>query len=220
MKHTTESAIFCCDIGSVRRAAFGWARTIGDGPVEGGRDIDACADHIRRALDRGMRVALGIEAPLFLPVPPDRAGLSLGRTGERDRSCFAPSGGYVATLGIHELAYLLQCISGTVTLDWGVWAEGKANLLIWEAFVSGAAHTDIGDHVADAATAVVEFRSRIATGELSSDVSIEEPRRVLSLAGTALLWSGLAADLAILSQATIVVKPTVPYLGAVSPIAE
>lgn len=78
-------------------------------------------------------------------------------------------------------------------------------LVVWEAFVSGKAkHRSAADpHIDDARVAVAEFASRLAEGDVLSD--IDEPN-VLNLAGAALLASGLTEDVALLTQACVVVR--------------
>lgn len=215
--------VYCADVGSVPGGSFGWARAsreAGVTRVKGGPSIDAMLHHLADDIERGQSVSLGIEAPLFLPVPSAASGLSRGRDGDRDRSCFAPAGGYVTTLGLHELAYLLRRLkirvpSVRTALDWSAWSASTAPpLLVWEAFVSGHAHTTTGDHAQDAASGAVQFLDDLGTG-LTSAVTVKAPCEVFSLAGAALLWAGLTADIAALREPTLVVKPTKPWGGAI-----
>ena len=64
---------------------------------------------------------------------------------------FAPAGLAVTTLGLHEAAWILRGLhqrSGSLveyTVDWQQdWRspDQRAKLLVWEAFVSAAAHGD------------------------------------------------------------------------------
>lgn len=223
-------SVFCIDVGSVqfgwrqRRGCprvwsngFGWVRAT-HSDVIGNNCMDDCVAHLASDVADGRPIALGLESPLFLPVPRTADALSRGREGERDRSCFAPAGGYVATLGLHELAYVISAVPGiAATLDWTGWQnEPKDEMLIWEAFVSGTAHTESDDHVADAATAAVEFLARLRGSGLCSDVTVAEGHEALSLAGAALLWAGAADDVAILHAPTLVVKPTDAHRVVVS----
>lgn len=148
--------VYCADVGSVKAepSRFGWARAVKHGgapSVKGGTQIDILLKLLEDDIRKGEAVTLGIESPLFLPVPSTSAGLSAGRKREGDRSCFAPAGGYVALLGLHELAFLLSQLRAraatlAVTLDWESWRPvSGAPLLLWEAFVSGSAHTKIGE---------------------------------------------------------------------------
>jgi len=156
-------AIYACDVGSVRSGTFAWARVEpGDGAPVASADIDDLVTRLVQDATDGMSIALGFESPLFMPVPANSGDLSCGRCGEGNRSMFAPAGAAVATLGIHEAAWILRAIhrqTHEYTLDWNAWPpEGATRaLLLWEAFVSGAAHGDT--HERDAATAAVFFRT-------------------------------------------------------------
>lgn len=216
----SDAVVFCCDIGSVKQGAFGWVRTeVSASRIRGGKDIDACESLLQQDLRAGRRVALGIESPLFLPIPAGSNGLSRGRKGDGDRSCFAPAGGYVATLGVHELAYLLRNLTGVAaTTDAEAWLKGGPRLLVWEAFVSGPAHTQTNDHTADAATAAAEFVARYRRQTLVSDVTLYPKSRSFSLAGAVLLWAGQAGSARVLESEPLVVKPSEPFVGVVEPV--
>ena len=218
---------YCLDVGSVRRGAFGWARAhreAGTMCVKGGPKPDDLTDLMAGDIREGRPVTLGIVSPLFLPVPRQAKGLSAGRDREGNRSCFAPTGGYVATLGLHELAYVLARLKAGIpdlraTIDWRAWRTSmRSSMLVWEAFVTGKGHSSSGDHVQDAASAATLFLERLET-DLQSDVTVEEPRDVLSLAGAALLWAGLATDLANLRRAALVVQPLAPWPGEIKRLA-
>jgi hypothetical protein len=157
---------FCVDVGSTKKGNFGWARARrrdGEAEVVGGNNIDDCVKQIRSVVGPNTDVALGLEAPLWLPVPSAAEGLSAGRDGEADRSCFAMIGGYVATLAVHQLAYILRGIGrdesvARCTLDWRTWPGARGEVLIWEAMVSKGPHarSERDGHsldVLDAATA-------------------------------------------------------------------
>ncbi len=196
------------------------ARALAGLNVKAGTSIDALVALMADDLHAGRPVSLGIEAPLFLPVPRTTDGLSRGRDGEGGRSCFAPSGGYVSTLGLHELAYLLARLKERVpdlaaTLDWTTWRLGSC-VLVWEAFVSKAAHTTTGNHAEDAATAAVMFLDELDRG-MTSDVTVRPPREVFSLAGAALLWTGLAKTLDELRRPTLVLRPSERWNGRIEP---
>lgn len=123
--------IYACDIGSTlgKQPSFAWARLVGgdDEPPEGGRSISQLVEHLSRDLASGATVALGFEAPLFIPVPPAERPecLSQRRENEGQRSWSAPAGRYVATLAMHQappgnrtVAALNLCIHGRcVVLD-------------------------------------------------------------------------------------------------------
>jgi hypothetical protein len=65
------------DIG--RRENTGWAV---EGPKSSeGKDIDECVDALAAALNDGP-LALGFEAPMFVPLHQDAKNLTRGRNGE------------------------------------------------------------------------------------------------------------------------------------------
>lgn len=213
--------IYACDIGSVRAGTFAWARALpGMGNPCASQDIDALARRLVEDVNASMSVALGFECPLFMPVPGESDRLNCGRQGEGNRSMFAPAGAAVATLGLHEAAWILRQIRERVpapprySLDWCAWPpEGEVpHLLLWEAFVSGAAHDD--SHERDAATAVAFFRTNEQDLNAANAVAADRP---LSMVHTAALWAGWATDLDRLHQACLVLKPEQRYEGDIDP---
>ena len=59
-------AIYCADIGSVKRGNFGWAVVHGD-RRRGGNDIAELVDDVVDSLAAGIKVALGFECPYGFP---------------------------------------------------------------------------------------------------------------------------------------------------------
>jgi hypothetical protein len=133
---------------------------------------------------------------------------------------FAPAGAAVATLGVQAVAWILHQIRDRVgvvlqySLDWNAWpGEGNArSLLLWEAFVSGAAHSD--SHERDAATAAVFFRDKEQDLNGVNAVMADQP---LSMVHAVALWAGWASDLDRLHQACLVLRPEQPYEGQINP---
>ncbi len=218
-----ELTTYCCDVGSTKRGRFAWVRVSGSGPaVRGGASISDCAERMRADLAARRVVTLGFECPLFIPVPSDRDCPGVGRVGDKNRSCFAPAGGYVATLGLQQLAYLLRTVRQRAApavrarLDWTTWTRGDPDeVLLWEAFVSGPGHTRDGDHRRDAATAALCFWEMCRSGSLSTAVRAGGPDTTLSLVGAASLWAGWTEDLGVLRQPVLVVKPEQPCVAAI-----
>jgi len=205
--------IYAIDVGSTipgrSGVAFAWS-SVDDNAYEvrtGSCPGDLVGDIAARISERES-VALGIEAPLFIPVPNDKANLSKGRVNERDRSWAAPAGGYVAALAVHQCAWLLRELYGScgqlcrITAEPEAWyrrAVTQPVIFCWEAFVSGPAH---GKHAEDARTAAMYFHAHQA--QLVSAVSAENP---LSLFGAAVLWSGWSDDSRWLKQPLVVLRP-------------
>lgn len=219
-------AIYVCDVGSTRSdpPKFGWARILPEHPTEvvGSSNIRALASCLEEDLRGGRSVALGFEAPLFMPVPDQAEDLSRGRTGEGSRSMFAPAGSAVATLGLHQAAWILRRLflscgeECSFTLDRAEWPPvGPRPLLFcWEAFVSQAAHSAslTGADIQDAATAAKEFLISEDDLGAANAVKTELP---LSMIGAAALWSGWATEPAVLHQPALVIKPLRPHEGPV-----
>lgn len=213
--------IYACDVGSVRASTFAWARVLpGMGNPCGSRDIDALVLRLVEDVNAHKSVALGFECPLFMPIPMQSDGLNRGRQGEGNRAMFAPTGAGVATLGVQEVAWVLSQIHDRVpalplySLDWHAWLaeDSRPRLLIWEAFVSGAAHDN--SHERDAATAAVYFRDNEDNLDNVNAVTADRP---LNMAHAAVLWAGWANDLDRLHQACLVLRPGQRYEGQIDP---
>lgn len=74
---------------------------------------------------------------------------------------------------------------------------------MWEAFVSGKAHSKC--HRCDAVTAVLAFDA-FHKGTLTHE-RVTAGDRALSLIGAAVLWSGWSKDTSLLTGEVLVVKP-------------
>ena len=165
-------------------------------------------------------MALGFEAPLFLPVAPTIGDLTRARLNEPGPWSFGP-GAYVTTVVIPLMALTLRHLRSAVTpppdvsLDAARWLAPGAlgsSLLLWEAFVWGAGHArepnagGLRADVQDAATAVRAFVAWEAVEpRQSSSITAQDP---ISIVGAALLWSGLDSNLGLLHQQTLVLRPT------------
>lgn len=221
--------IYACDVGTTRPArkgrqnrilgaAFAWARLIPEDPtvVRVSQDIERLVIEVGNDMQAGKSVALGFEAPLFIPVPNSAENLSRRREGEKDRALSAPAGLAVTALAVHQAAWILATLrrtckgEGAFTTDWKAWPPTieKQMLFCWEAFVSGKAHSDL--HVYDAATAATCFSLNERNLDQANAVTAERP---LSLIGTAALWSGWTNDLAVLHSPSLVIMPAEPFKG-------
>jgi len=220
-------AVYACDVGSARsaRTGFAWARRVSDGfaPTQANTSIDDLVESLVDDITEGMAVALGLDCPLYLPVPTDDFSIqNLVRLGERERSSLTQKGAQLAVLGLHQLVYLLHRVSDSLGrghpappfyLDWRRWQEGmrpRGAVLFWEAHVSGAALADRQDpdhHFKDARLAAETFWARLAAGQLRSDLGPRQGADCLNLAGAALLWAGWSDDPALLRQELLVIQP-------------
>ena len=75
-------AVYCADVGSIKRGHSGWAGMLEDGsrPCRG-TDIEEFAERVRRDLEAGAKVALGFECPLFVPLRAEPRALLKARAG-------------------------------------------------------------------------------------------------------------------------------------------
>jgi hypothetical protein len=207
--------VYAIDVGGLGNV--GWARCVRGQSLEGGRSLDALVDRLAVDTATGMSVALGFEAPGFLPVPESAGRLNRARPGEGDRPWCFGAGAYTTAIGIQQAAWVVRALAPRsaathkLTTDWTSWPPAESArpvVLLWEAFVSKAAHSPTNDPVEDAATAAWEFLENEHQLTKIHAVSCQ-PR--LSLLGTVALWSGWSADLALLWSEPLVVRPHVRY---------
>jgi len=182
-----------------------------------GRLIEDLVQLLAEDLLADRSVALGFEAPLFVPLPATAADLGRARDGGRNRPWSAGAGAAVTAYAAQQVAWVLNALGQLigarplrVGLDSAAWILGDLDLLLWEAFVSGAAkdRASTDPHVDDARAAAREFLQRFQEGAVRSDVTAPV---VFSLAGAAVLRAGLSTDMDLLSQAPVVVRA--PDLG-------
>lgn len=196
------------DVGKL--ANVGWWRIAGI-DASGGRDLDDLVTYLATDLRAGRSVALGFEAPLFIPNPPAASGLGRQRVGEAGRPWCAGAGTIALAFGVQQAAYVMHRLARVLDrpIRGGMDAEdlfdGSLDLLIWEAFVSAGAkdRTATDPHISDARAAAEEFERRAATGDIRSDIT---DTHVLNLAAAALITSGLSTDPALLTTPCPVVK--------------
>lgn len=195
--------VVAVDIGSVLHN-FAWAAL--DLPervtVDDGSDPEGAAQAVARALEEKRPVALGFEAPLTVPVPQDWAELGRGRTGDGNRPWSAGAGSGVLATGLVQTAWVLRRVvrlrgTALATTQPDRWLAGAADLLLWEAFVSGPgkpAPGQVSQHAADAAIATETFADRLAQGTLAAGDVTCEPHSAFSLAWAAAMVAGATIE--------------------------
>ena len=196
------------DVGSA--AKTGWWRSPLAGPATEGGSVDELCGDLAEDLLSANAVALGFEAPLWVPYADAAAQVGKARPGEHP-SWSAGAGATVLAYGIQQMTYVLHRLAAATnhappiaTLDPHELRVGTAQLLVWEAFVSGRAkdRSALEPHISDARAAGQEFTRRWHTNSVTSDLGDVD---AISLAGLALLLTGLRADLGVLASAPIVV---------------
>ena len=209
-------AVYCADVGSIKKGSFGWAMsTYPDFQKCKGKDIRVLAGQVAGALRAGAKVALGFECPLWVPIDPDPEKLTSGRIGEGNRPFSAAAGTTSLVTGLTETSWILervrQAVDGTeVFLDWRTFNEARRGMFIWEAFVANKTGTgsdgmETDPHELDAKMAVNAF-IRALPDPTSRDALTPTPR-TRSLIGAALLETGWSNDIELLRTPCMVIKP-------------
>ena len=207
-----EAIVYVADAGSVSKGNFHWVSS---------RDVATSSENplylaqsIALDLNSGARVSLGYESPLFVPADPNQSLLGCARDGEcqeatGNRPFTAGAGAAVLATGIQSLAWVLHEIKNlapdaNASTRWSDFRCGACQLFVWEAFVSGSEKAYPLSHLGDAALAIAAFQQ-------VSPIN-ENPTRIkclsaFSLAGAAILWSGLSTDLDLLAEPCVVLRP-------------
>lgn len=200
------------DIGTPGKT-LGWAATDMAGKMLDGTDIDDCINTVAEALREGP-VALGFEAPMWIPTRIEPARLTSARNGEAgpglaSRPFSASAGATVLVTGMVVVTYVMRRLrklvpAGEAYLDWHVPRKDAFQLLLWEAFVTNQKKSHDARHVEDAKLAVAAFIAGMRVPETFQSSVIETD--CLSLLGAALLKAGWSTDLAVLNTPCLVVR--------------
>jgi hypothetical protein len=212
-----DVAIACVDVGS----EAGWALVAPHrDPIWGDR-LSLCTGGIVDAFRRGERVALGFECPLYFPIRSSADAPMKGRQGEGSPPWCAGPGPQALVAGLRQVNAVLralqsECPDLSGSTRWEEFAEGKVQLLIWEAYVTSKQGGPLelplwGDnppsqHEKDAVAGAVAFRDRMGNG-VRSDLPHEAS---VSIAGFQLLATGLSSDISLLRDCCLVVRARKP----------
>jgi len=199
-------AIFCADVGSIKKNRFGWAATLPDGHELSGVSIEDFAANIANQVELGSKVSVGFECPLFVPVRSNPVNVNSARKGEGNRSWSASAGAAALGTGLVEVLWVMNKVtsllgeSPSAAFEWSRFLDTKS-IFLWEAFVTSAAK-GVG-HIEDARIAVSQFEASLPA-PMSMNAVDEES--VLSLVGAAALRAGWSDDIAVLSEPCLVIK--------------
>jgi hypothetical protein len=202
-----DIAIGVIDVGSPKGGKLGWAILAPNADPVLGKDLDAFIDAMT-ALGANWPLAIGFEAPLFIPTPAEALKILSGRKGEGSRPWSAGAGATVTTAALAVVTYTLAGLrrglsQAAASTDFGALPGRPGDTLFFEAFVTAAAKGD--GHAHDAFIAAREVRALLG-GDRAYRSAIDEPE-VFSLLGASLLRTGWSTDLAVLSTPCLVVKP-------------
>ena len=203
-------AVFCADIGAVKSNHFGWYGATPSSEATSGTDIHQLVEAVAGNLKKRQPVALGFECPLFVPLADEPSKLTASRHGEGNRAWSAAAGPSALATGLVEVLWILREIrrncgdNERAFLDWKSFCKRCSGLFLWEAFVSGKRESRT--HIGDAELAVRSFCDSLPDPESASAVRCADGTEVYSLIGAALLRSGWAADVRLLSRPCLVIK--------------
>lgn len=203
----SDIAIGVIDVGSPKGGKLGWAILApGDEPVLG-KDLDAFIAAMG-GLGAAWPLAIGFEAPLFIPAPAEAQKILSGRNGEGPRPWSAGAGAAVTTAALAVVTYTLAGLrrrlgGAQASTDVAALPTRLGDTFFFEAFVTAAAKGV--DHADDALIAAREAQA-LLSGDRPYRSAIDEPV-VFSLLGASLLRTGWSTDLAVLSAPCLVVKP-------------
>ena len=188
---TTQPYIVSIDMGSSKRGSFGWC----DNRDHKGFDIDELLTLILKE----NYFAMGIEAPLFIPVRPNvLKDFTAKRDFESNHPWSAGAGACVTSINLGFLASLLAQIHEVnpdvaLTTDRAEWEKREKNcILIWEAFIAGnsEASTKSSSHLDDAREALRLFEAGNNFPKISGDY-LNLPLAIAKAVGMKTLSSGM-----------------------------
>ena len=200
---TNESLhVAVVDIGKLTN--LGW---VVEGPSvsKSGTDIDSCIKFLASAMKMGP-LALGFEAPMFVPYGRKRRDLDKARKGEGNRAFSASAGACVLTKGLVIVPYILEKLrcSAKAARPTFKWRDRlcERDLQLFEAFV-----TNVGEAVSHEACARLALKRFPKEWEkrASFESAVEEPC-TMNLLGAMLLRTGWTDDVTMLSEPCLVVR--------------
>lgn len=194
----------------MKNGNFAWVGHLTNDEQVVGSHPRELVESIVRVLRQNAPIALGFECPTFVPVPNDAAALGKGRHGEGSRPWSAGAGTGSLATGIVQIAWIAREVMRLHppvewTFDAEAFAQDPRGVLVWEAFISGAAKTS--SHHGDAEAAIECFVTALENGFPMAKVHSDY---AFSLAGAALLFAG-ATDLQLLSSPCYVVTKHLPH---------
>jgi hypothetical protein len=192
---------------------LGWS--FGKAPNEG-TDLDECIEELAAALANG-GLALGFEAPMFVPRRQKPAQLLAARCGEcrpgkPNRPFSAGAGATVLVTGLVVVPYVLSKLKSKVpdasaTLDWRA-PITKKHLLLFEAFVTDQRKSTESRHVEDARLAVAAFKHGMKNpANLKSSVTVPD---CFNLLGAMMLRTDWSIDPEVLRKPCLVIRADAP----------
>ncbi len=206
-----DLVVYCADVGSIAGGNFGWARLDVDaGETTDGQDIEDLVTSLTDDL-ASRPVTLGLECPLFVPLPTDSKDLGRARAGEGTRPWSAHAGAAALGAGLVQAPWILgkvreDAATASAFLSWESFVAAGNGLFVWEAFVSSTAKGST--HAEDAEIGARAFSE--ALPDPTGANAVPDSGEVLSLIGAALLRTGWLLEPDTLSTPCLVIKAEAP----------
>ncbi|MCX8500700.1 MAG: hypothetical protein ORO03_03260 [Alphaproteobacteria bacterium] len=207
------------DIGSPKKGKIGWV--IMDDKENfccQGKSLGKFIDKIKAVIKKNEKIAIGFEAPLFVPKRMNEMELNCQREGEAGKSFSAGAGAAVLVTALTVIPFILSGIKEyngqpDVFFDFEKWQTAKAGIFFFEAFVTSkpkpkgsSKSSDIDDAKIAAKTALCRFNQ---CKSHESDVTVGKDES-LNLLGAMLLRCGFSQDVSLLDKSCIVIKCNKP----------
>jgi hypothetical protein len=201
-KTTTRLHVAVIDIGKLEN--IGWAVS-GPSVCKKGRNLDQFIDALARAFAKGP-LALGFEAPMYVPFRNDITQLDKCRAGESDRAFGASAGACVLAKSLVIVPYVLSALKRKLSSKKATpkfrWQEAlsRNDILLFEAFVTH----ETADHIGCALKAINRFHSVMMNASHAKS-DLQEPSS-LNLLGAMLLRIGWCKNPSILGEPVLVIR--------------
>jgi hypothetical protein len=208
---------YVMDVSSVSGGRFAWARRAlkpAEDEVFCGGDFSRLVSKIREDLTSNNGcVALGLEAPLYMLAPKEIYDVNEKRKADNgERAVISGPSATSALTGLQQLLVLLEALKTAtvkVSLDMKGFMNNEPGLYLFEVFVGKASTAKDKDQIyMDSVTALSAFAGLHHSGKVEISEADRETQ-VLSLAGAALAFHGLA-DASALKTQPYVVRPESP----------
>lgn len=195
---------YVMDAGSIPRRSFAWLSSAE--PDRPSNVLPSLAEAMASDLAAGRGVTLGCECPLVWPCPEGPDSLGKQRRGEDGRPWSAGAGAAVTPTGCQALAWVLRHLAKEVpdaggTTRWQEFADGLAELFLWEAFGSNKPRQIT--HAEDVRHILSTFHRWLADPHSVRQITTDH---AISLAAALLLWAGLSDDIGLLREPCLALK--------------
>ncbi len=236
---------FCVDVGAIqiqnskKENRFGWycsdclnlVNDAANGASSAFKDIEELVKRLSNTLERGRKVALGFECPLFIPVREDPRKFTRKREEDEQTAWSAGPAATVLVTGMAEISWtldnLFKQLKGNVPAVFFSFEDFLRHeapaIFFWEALVSGKGkevetscknsnEDQEKTHVQDACRGVEAFLRKLDDFKKGRKTPLKagkgKSEKCLNMLGACLLWAGYAVDRKVLGKRPVVISAT------------